>query len=297
MTNEYTTEAFSKRFKEEILYVFKFTVKFLEEHGLRYVACGGTVLGAVRHQDFIPWDDDIDIYMPREDYEKLLDLKAESRQRGFDILSLRDEGYYLPFAKVSNMGTTLWEEKQYPFVMGVYVDVFALDNFSCSDAELTAIQRKSQKLFYHYLPSVTKFSLTTLLSSIRQGKRSNALLQLQALFAHPFRKHLLRKFLDYQRWYSQFDGDKTVCATIWAGKIFKREWFEDVIEQPFADTRVIIPRDFDGYLTCVYGNYMQLPPVEKRVSEHNHYYLNFDKGLSIEEIKKHKADQSPNTSY
>ncbi|MBQ7511488.1 MAG: LicD family protein [Prevotella sp.] len=250
---------FDKRFKAQILHVFKFTVRFLERHQLRYVACGGTVLGAVRHQDFIPWDDDIDIYMPRQDYERLLDLKEEARREGFDVLSLRDDGYYLPFAKVSDMHTTLWEQEEFPFLMGVYVDVFALDNFSCSDAELTAIQRRSQKKFYNYLKSVD---------------RRNTFLN---CCARPLRKLLLRRFLNYQRWYSSFDGPKTVCVTQWAGRIFRREWFEDVIDQPFADTTVKIPRDYDGYLRCLYGDYMTLPPAEQRVTVHNHHFLDFDR--------------------
>ena len=275
---------FDRRFKEQILRVFKFTVQFLERHGLRYIACGGTVLGAVRHQDFIPWDDDIDIYLPRADYERLLDLKQEARREGFDVLSLRDEGYYLPFAKVSDMHTTLWEQEEFPFVMGVYVDLFALDNFGCSNQELTAIQRKSQKKFYHYLKSVSHIQTTDFWKELLKGHFDQAQYKLEVMCSRPFRKLLLKAFFDYQKWYSSFDGDKTVCVTQWAGKIFKREWFEDTIDYPFADTTVKIPRDYDGYLKCLYGDYMTLPPVEQRVSGHNHYFLSFDEGLSLEEI-------------
>lgn len=275
-----------KRFKEQILHVFKYLVGFLEQHNLRYVACGGTVLGAVRHKDFIPWDDDIDIYMPREDYEKLLNMKAETRKDGFDIISLRDKGYYLPFAKITDMNTTLWEEEEFPFLMGVYVDIFALDNFSCSDEELTSIQRHSLKKFYNYQKTISNVKTLDLWKDLVKGDIDRFLYKLQELLTRPLRKIMLKRFLDYQKWYSSFDGDKTVCVTQWAGKIFKREWFEDVIDYPFGDTTVKIPRDYDAYLKCLYGDYMTPPPEKDRISGHHHKYLNFDEYVIPNEFPK-----------
>lgn len=279
-------DALTKQFQEHILKVFKFTVDFLERHNLRYIACGGTVLGAVRHKNFIPWDDDIDIYLPRADYERLLDLKDEMRKEGFDVLSLRDKGYYLPFAKVSDMNTTLLEQAEFPFVMGIYVDLFALDNFSGTDEEITAIQRRSLKKFYNYQKSVNHSKTCDWWRDALKGHLGDAVEKLQIMLSRPFRKLLLRRFLNYQRWYSSFDGDKTVCVTQWAGRIFKREWFEDVIDYPFADTTVKIPRDYDGYLRCLYGDYMTLPPVEQRHSEHNHLILDFESRVEDVEMKE-----------
>lgn len=278
-------DALTKQFQEHILKVFKFTVDFLERHNLRYIACGGTVLGAVRHKNFIPWDDDIDIYLPRADYERLLDLKDEMRKEGFDVLSLRDKGYYLPFAKVSDMNTTLLEQAEFPFVVGIYVDLFALDNFSGTDEEITAIQRRSLKKFYNYQKSVNHSKTCDWWRDALKGHLGDAVEKLQIMLSRPFRKLLLRRFLNYQRWYSSFDGDKTVCVTQWAGRIFKREWFEDVIDYPFADTTVKIPRDYDGYLRCLYGDYMTLPPVEQRHSEHNHLILDFESRVEGVEMK------------
>jgi lipopolysaccharide cholinephosphotransferase len=282
---------FDKRIQSQILHVFKFTVKFLEKHSLRYVACGGTVLGAVRHKGFIPWDDDMDIYMPRADYEKLLDLKKEAMQDGFEVLSLRDKGYYLPFAKVSDMHTSLWEFECFPFVMGVYIDIFPLDNFNFSDNQLEAIQHKSEKMFYHYMKSISKEKTFDFWKDIFHGLFSQARYKLKVLYLHLMPKKLFANFLDYQKWYSNFDGPKSVCVTQWAGKIFKREWFEDTITLPFEDTEIIVPRDYDSYLTCLYGDYMTPPPVEQQVSEHQHFYLNFNERLSLEEIKQRMKNE------
>lgn len=276
----------NEKFKQKLLDVLKYVQGFLERHDLHYVGCAGTVLGAVRHHNIIPWDDDIDIYLPRKEYEKLLDLKDEANREGYDIVSLRDKGYYLPFAKIFDKKTTLWEDKKTPFLIGVFVDVFPLDYFPFSDKEIKKIQQRAYQSSSFYGQSLYRIPTWDWWLTLLKGDKETTRLKLRVMWRRMFSRQLEKSFLDYQKWYSGFDGDKCVCATQWVGKVFRREWFDDTIDCPFGDTTIKIPRDYDSYLRLAYGDYMQLPPEDKRRSGHSHYYLNLEERLSLEEVKK-----------
>ena len=86
-------------FKVYLLKTFKAFINFCEQHGLTYYAAFGTALGAVRHQGFIPWDDDVDVYMPREDYNRLLALRGVLDSSKYEVIDIENKGYYLYFAK------------------------------------------------------------------------------------------------------------------------------------------------------------------------------------------------------
>lgn len=116
-----------KRYKEILLKSLKYFDNFCNKHNLLYYAAYGTALGAIRHHGFIPWDDDIDVFMPRKDYEKLLSLKEEIKKDHYYVFDPSDQGYYKQFAKMVDMKTSLWELKEIPFMIGVFIDIFPLD--------------------------------------------------------------------------------------------------------------------------------------------------------------------------
>ena len=276
--------------QKRILDVFKYLQSVLEKHGLKSVCCCGTVLGAVRHKGFIPWDDDIDIYMPREDYEKFLKLKSEVCKDGYEIVSDADEGYYLPYAKIIDKRTTLWEVKELPFLLGTFVDVFPLDSFDLEDDQIEKIQAESLRLFQRYVCSLKKISFAEILGKLFCLKYASFKTGLKSKLISS--KRAYREFCSYKQKYICLSGKKSVCLTQEVGKIFKTEWFENVIDFPFEDVCVKIPADYDGYLKCLYGDYMTLPSEEKRVSNHYHYFEDYTRRLTIDEVKKIKNGKS-----
>lgn len=271
--------------KELLLETLKFAKQFFDRHGLRYIACGGTVLGAVRHKGFIPWDDDIDIYMPREDYNKLLQMSNEMQPFGYEVLSYHNKGYYMPFAKISHRHSTIWEFKHLPFLMGAYIDIFALDEFDerFTDEAITRLQLKSRKVFSKYINAVSSYSIGSFFNRLWHFDIHAMGLRVLNAYRKPIAHKYLKAFIDMESDYSTHMGEKCVCVTQWEGKIFKKEWFEDTIECPFEDITVTIPRDYDAYLRLLYGDYMKLPPEEQRI-QHPHYYVNLQQRVSMGDL-------------
>ena len=235
---------------------------FLEQNQLQYYLLGGSALGAVRHGGFIPWDDDIDIGMKRDDYEKFLAI-AEKFNPTYAVINFEKTPYcdfgltriYIPntYIKIASTENTKLDKR-------LYLDIFPLDNVPEDKNELAEYEKK-----------VVGFKKTLLLLDVRvYGKSKSKVLVKKAISAGlaPFRKNILCSFDKTLKkyWHSQ---TKYICSLCSQYSFKKQVMLKTVYGTPvlhrFEDTELYIPEQVDTYLTTLFGaDYMELPPVEKR---------------------------------
>lgn len=147
------------KYKEILCNTMKSFINICKEHNLQYYACAGTCLGAIRHKGMIPWDDDIDVLMPRSDYDKFLALKQKLQGTGYEIVDSNNQFYNQWFAKFSDANTTIVEITDFPIVFGVYDNIllqvlsfcFSCLNELSTSAFQSLLKPTPKLLFIHYL--------------------------------------------------------------------------------------------------------------------------------------------------
>lgn len=262
----------SKELKQKLLNMLKWFHAFCKEHGLRYYALGGTMLGAVRHKGFIPWDDDVDLGMPRGDYEKLIDLTRDLKGKYvLETPYTKEKNFFYSFSKLYDTETTLVENTKYKIKRGIYLDVFPLDGIGDSYEESRNNYKKITRLNNLLMLKVAGF---------RKGRKLYKNLGVALFRIIPLNPKKILYKLDKTCAALSFD-DKAFVGNLTGAWGFREVVPYDVMGTPalydFEDLQIYGAAKPDEYLTSLYGDWRKLPPIEKQVTHHDFIEINLNK--------------------
>lgn len=223
-----------------------------KKHGIPYYMIGGTMLGAVRHGGFIPWDDDMDLGVPREYYEKLLSILKKELPHNLRLLtSLSGEVLY-DSAKIEDTTTEIIEKGKEDRPSGIFIDIFPIDKTTNNKWGFF-----SKNWWVKHVMGI---------NSYKKNWPKTTKEQIVAIFVRMFPNNFFLK-LSYKM--LSKEGEYIInYGGMWGKReIVRREFLGSPVLYPFENTCLYGVADSVKYLTCIYGNYMQLPPIDKR---HNH---------------------------
>ncbi len=259
-----------QKYTKEILEYF---ADFCEANNLRYFLAGGTLLGAVRHKGFIPWDDDIDIAMPRSDYEKLISMRDKFDGRYILRYWRWEKDVYYSFLKVEDTCTTKIEDvdSKFKYEGGLGIDIFPQDGLP-DDLD------KQHRIImgYHRLVAIRDYNRVFV--NCKWKKYAVSFLNKVLFLVMPFEIIVKRYTEKYP--YDRSKYVRSFCGRYGEKETYLRELFGEGTTLLFEGRSYAAPLHYHEYLTQMYGDYMQLPPEEKRVSNHSNVYIDLNNGYN-----------------
>jgi lipopolysaccharide cholinephosphotransferase len=277
---EYDQESLKKVHEKEVIILKKFE-EICRKYDLKYFAVYGTLLGTIRHEGFIPWDDDLDVGMLREDYDKFLEIAQDELGEEFFLQTpMTEKEFHLPFAKIRMNGTRFVEPAVEGTKMnhGIYIDIFPFDNLS--DCEKQAKRQFLSTGIWTRLYSI-RFVKTPQIGN--RGGLMNGIAKFVWYFLHYGMKllHLSSGYLwaQCEKSKTTYRREKTKRVALLmsegASSIIHMEDLETLLDRRFEDIMIKVPCGYDKILTLNYGEYMKLPSEDQRV---NHCPVELDFG-------------------
>ncbi len=242
-------------------------------HNLTYFADSGTLIGAIRHKGYIPWDDDIDVVMMREDYDRLLRLSDEFEYPFFLQSNYTDKNFHHGFARVRNSETTEYisSDVNTEYNKGIFIDIFPLDNLPDDEKKYETYKKDISRQLE--LMAISYFSYKT--SNTIKGYIKRILACITRLMI-PYKT----SFKIYEKLCGRYSKKKTERISWVAFKcgveeqyIWRRDWFESSRQMPFEFINVPVPNGYDGRLRKEYGDYMEM---KQEPSSHKTIFLSAD---------------------
>lgn len=264
-----------------ILDIYKVIKKICENNGIEYFAIGGTCIGAVRHQGFIPWDDDIDIAIPIEQFNyfrSVCNKELPDYYRFFDYMVIPE--YPNVFSKIIDIRTTYIEdhEKNNPQMFkGVFVDLMPIGGIPSDEKE----REKYFEQLRHNI-NFNKLRRAGMLISTNKAKRmikKMILPMVQMLNVNTYTDKIFEDMISRPFYMSEITGytwgiyDERYLS-------FPTEWFLNPVSIPFEDTEILCPSNYDAYLKYQFGDYMKIPPLEEQTSRH-HPFVDLNRPFSF----------------
>ncbi len=305
MENKYYTDAF---LKEEVkceyriskkqkkiwaveLDLFEKLLEVCDKHKIKVFAFGGTLLGAVRHGGFIPWDDDMDVCLLPEEFGKLTEVaEKEFRQPYFFQTARTDRRFHIGYARLRNSDTTgfIPYNDSVDYNNGIFIDIFVLNGYNNNKIELylQLFQlRLIEKLIHsYYVDLKTKRGLKKAIMGVTKWIEHKMISYDQ----------LISKYSKIQSLYDKKSDRVTILTS--SNWFMERYWcnrtdLDEMVLLPFESLQIPAPKNFDSVLRNAYGNYMQLPPVSERGKWHENI-IHFDPDTPYKEYVKRLHGES-----